>query len=467
MTDRSFTAGLASKHPKHALALAFVLCGFAGVSTGGTVTWTGASDNNWATPENWSGGLPGSTTDVVFYAENASNLSNYLSAATTVQSLTFSNNAINSVCISVSTNAPLKFNNNARVTVDAGHHAILGDGIKSSSIWALTLNSSTWTVAAGASLTNAVRMHQNNSSQTFTKAGEGLLVLAGDSGGSGSISMTWAINAGILRAAKTGTIGNSGNAITVADGASLELQAMTSANPNGILTLNGSGVGGFGALRCLAGSSTLTSGSGSIQLSSGSAIGVDAGGTLKIDQVIQGSGGLTKVGDGSLLLTSSTNSYSGATAVSKGTLIVNGGLLASSGISVASNATLAGVGVISNTVTVQAGGVLSPGTNGVGTLTLAASPVTQGATLVTTVKADGTCTALNLSGSLDVSGMTLQVIDTNSLNKAYPYVIVTTTQGTVSGRFSSTNLPQGWDTLRQGGQMLIVYGKKGTRVSFY
>lgn len=431
------------------------------------VTWTGATDNNWATAGNWSGGTPSSVNDVVFYAAGANNLSNYLSAPTSVKSLMFTNTATSSVTVKLSTNNFLTLpSGNGGVTVLAGNHTLVDDGLTGNGVYALKLNSTTWNIAAGASLTNKARM-SHNGTITITKAGEGLLVLDANSGGSGSMASTFAINAGTLRVAKVGALGNNGNSITVSAGASLELQAMASANPNGILTLNGSGVGGAGALRCLAGSSTLTSGSGSIQLSSVSAIGVDAGGTLKIDQVIQGSGGLTKVGDGTLLLTSSTNSYSGATAVSKGTLIVNGGLLASSGISVASNATLAGVGVISNTVTVQAGGVLSPGTNGVGTLTLAASPVTQGATLVATVQTNGTCTALSISGSLNVSDMTLQVTNTNALNKAYPYVVVTTTQGTVSGHFLSTNLPEGWDTLNQGSQMSIVYGKRGTRISFY
>ena len=305
--------------------VAIIALGLSLSAQAATVTWTGASDNNWATAGNWSGGTPSSVNDVVFYASGANNLSNYLSAPTSVKSLMFTNTATSSVTVKLSTNNFLTLpSGNGGVTVLAGNHTLVDDGLTGSGVYALKLNSTTWNIAAGASLTNKVRM-SNNGTITITKAGEGLLVLAANSGSSGGIGSTFAINAGILRAIKSGALGLSGNTITVADGAGLELQAMTSSNPNGILTLNGTGVGGDGALRCLAGSSDLTSGSGSVKLNSSSAIGVDAGGTLSIYQVIQGVGGLTKVGTGALLLLNSTNSYSGGTTVSVGTLKLSGG----------------------------------------------------------------------------------------------------------------------------------------------
>ena len=80
---------------------------------------------------------------------------------------------------------------------------------------------------------------------------------------------------------------------------------------------------------------------------------------------------LTKVGTGTQVL-SGGNGYTGATTVSAGTLLVNspGSLASGSAVTVASGATLGGNGTIAGVVTNTAGGILSPGTNGVGTMTL-------------------------------------------------------------------------------------------------
>ncbi len=80
---------------------------------------------------------------------------------------------------------------------------------------------------------------------------------------------------------------------------------------------------------------------------------------------------LTKVGSGTQTL-SGGNGYTGATTVSAGTLLVNspGSLASGSAVTVAAGATLGGNGTIAGVVTNTTGGSLSPGTNGVGILTL-------------------------------------------------------------------------------------------------
>jgi len=65
------------------------------------------------------------------------------------------------------------------------------------------------------------------------------------------------------------------------------------------------------------------------------------------------SGGLTKIGSGTLTL-NGANTYSGATLVSNGSLVVNGSL-ASSAVSIASATTLGGAGTLGGTVTVDTG----------------------------------------------------------------------------------------------------------------
>ncbi len=80
---------------------------------------------------------------------------------------------------------------------------------------------------------------------------------------------------------------------------------------------------------------------------------------------------LAKRGPGTLVL-AGENSYTGLTRIESGTLLVNGSTHANSDVIVRSasppNATLGGSGTIGGTVTVNSGGILSPG-DGIGMLT--------------------------------------------------------------------------------------------------
>src|SRR3546814_4757716 len=64
------------------------------------------------------------------------------------------------------------------------------------------------------------------------------------------------------------------------------------------------------------------------------------------------------------------HSYSGCTAVNTGTLLVNGDQSAATGVTSVGAATLGGTGTIGGDV-ILLGGTLAPGSNGVGTLTIA------------------------------------------------------------------------------------------------
>ena len=109
---------------------------------------------------------------------------------------------------------------------------------------------------------------------------------------------------------------------------------------------------------------------------------------------ITGAATLSKSGAGTLLLYG-TNTYSGATTVSAGKLLVNGSL-ANSAVTVGNGGTLGGTGPFGNLVTVQSGGVLSPG-NSPGALAAAALDLQAGST--TFMEIVGSGSAAGVAGS--------------------------------------------------------------------
>ena len=166
----------------------------------------------------------------------------------------------------------------------------------------------------------------------LTKLGAGLLQLDGVNSYSGGTLL----QAGTLRQGLAG--GLVGDSAYTVDGGTLDL------NNFDLSMASLAGSGGAVAL-------------GSAQLT------VNQGGNSSYAGSIGGSGGLTKLGAGTLTL-GGNSSYSGATQVDGGTLLVNGALL--SAVTVGSSAILGGNGNVGATQ-VDAGGTLAPG-NSIGTL---------------------------------------------------------------------------------------------------
>ena len=119
-----------------------------------------------------------------------------------------------------------------------------------------------------------------------------------------------------------------------------------------------------------------------------------------------------KLGLGSVIL-SGLNTYTGATIVSNGTLFVNG--VVPGTVTVRSGAALAGTGSVNGAVTVQAGGILSAG-NGIGTLTLAATPSLGGTLLAEVNRNNGAPLAdrIVVTGNPVVYAGTLAVTNTGA-----------------------------------------------------
>jgi len=168
-------------------------------------------------------------------------------------------------------------------------------------------------------------------------------------------------------------------------------------------------------------------------------------------------GGLTKRGTGSLTLTTN-NTYTGVTVVESGTLKLGVANALSNAVSVlvASNAifdvngkaqTLAWLGgsgwVTNNSLLAVTQSVVPGGTNGIGTLTLATTPVALAGMFLADVAANGTSDRLHVQGDLNLTGLTLTVANAETLVKSQRYVIATYT-GNLTGPFNSAPLPQRW-----------------------
>jgi fibronectin-binding autotransporter adhesin len=222
--------------------------------------------------------------------------------------------------------------------------------------------------------------------------------------------------------------------------------------PNGILDLEGGTVAYTDTPQTNSGGNTFTYGA----LEGGDISATFAGGTagaptesiggLGLNTTFAGSitgNNIITLTGGSLTLTNTGNTYTGATNVNGGTLIDNGAITASP-VTVGASGTLAGSGSLGGLATVN--GTIAPGDNtGIDTLTL-----TDGLTLgAASGTYDEDIDAAGLSDLLAVTGnITLGAADTLNVNvldsiSGQNYTIATYT-GTLSGTFATTDLPPGY-----------------------
>ncbi len=198
----------------------------------------------------------------------------------------------------------------------------------------------------------------NAGTTTFIKQGSGTLITTAANTGTGQ----YLINAGVVNSQSTQSFGTSTTVtVVVASGATIQLENSGTAAVAKLLVLNGSGVtdsngNSHGTLENLSGGANTWS--GAITLASPSIINTDVG-QLTLSGVISGNADLTKIGGGTLVLSTALNTYTGQTTIGTSTTTTSANTTISSGTTVtfANGQTTANlfVGMLVTGTTVPAG----------------------------------------------------------------------------------------------------------------
>ncbi len=151
---------------------------------------------------------------------------------------------------------------------------------------------------------------------------------------------------------------------------------------------------------------------------------------------------VNKLGTGTQSL-NGNNTFSGTNGVIAGTLLVNGTITPSL-TTVFANATLGGTGVIAGPVQVNPGGILSPGTNGTGTLTINGNLTNSSPVLKFDLSSSpsGANDRINLTGTLAMSGVqTFNFNLTDGALGAGTYYLIEGATGSTAWGGTAMNLP--------------------------
>ena len=248
-------------------------------------------------------------------------------------------------------------NTYAGITVISNGVLQIGDGGSAGSLAStvvfVTNGTSVLSFNRGDSALNFTNLVTGNG--TVSQDGSGTTFLSGPSGGNSANSYSGGtiVNSGILKFAP-GALGSGG--ITFNNGAALQWAAGNTADISTNIVIINSGA-------------TLDANGNSVTLAN--PIGVGSSGSLTVG--ITASGGILNL--------QGANTYSGGTIVSSGALRANnstGSATGSGNVQVFIGGTLGGAGTISGAVDIQ--GILAPGNNSVGTLTVGSLTLESGST---------------------------------------------------------------------------------------
>jgi len=258
------------------------------------------------------------------------------------------------------------------------------------------------------------------------------------------------------------TIANTYSGATIIDQGTLRADAANVFSAASAVTVNGGtlDLNDFDqSIASLAGSGTVSLGTATLATGGSDADSVFSG-------AIDGDGGLTKTGAGTMRLTGA-DSFAGTAAVDGGTLLVDGTLAGAA--SVGTGARLGGAGTIAGAVGVADGGRLAPGDIGAaGTLSTGALSLAAGSQLDFDLGAPGTPGASDrivVTGDLTLDG-TLNVNDVGSFGEGVYRLIdysgTLTDNGLVIGSTpGGTDLSQVLIQTSIGQQVNLVYGDPG------
>ena len=155
---------------------------------------------------------------------------------------------------------------------------------------------------------------------------------------------------------------------------------------------------------------------------------------------------LTDPGTGSLLTLTTAGGGQTNLLVASSSVEVAAGAAFDLGGTTQTLASLSGSGIVSNGTLAVTGTLAPGGTNSIGTLTLAASAALTG-TLLTDVALNGACDRLNVTGSLDLSALALEIANPDRLSSRQCYTVLTVL-GTRTGTFRSLTVPNSrWHVL--------------------
>ena len=333
----------------------------------------------------------------------------------------------------------------------------------------LTVNSGTNTISTGTSVTTTTVATGASDTGTLIVTTSGSLnassTLTAGSSGTGVLRVTGGYVSNTSGLIGSGS-GSNGTA-TVSSGTwANNTSLVVGASGTGTLTLNGGLVIANSSLpRGACGTINLNSG-GTLQIGSGVSDGVLLGGTGALTNngtlifsrhssiysgVLSGSGAVVKQTSTTLTL-SGSSSYSGGTTITGGTLAIGNANALGTGNLTVNGGTLGGSGTLGALVTVQSGGVLSPG-NSPGALAAAALDLQAGSTTLMQVIGSGSSAGvagtdydqvrITTASSLTYGGnLVLSFIDTPLFANGTMFSLFYFT-GTAGGAFNSVMTASG------------------------
>jgi autotransporter-associated beta strand protein/T5SS/PEP-CTERM-associated repeat protein len=221
---------------------------------------------------------------------------------------------------------------------------------------------------------------------------------------------------------------------TIINAGTLRLGPGGSLAPTGALTVNTGGTFDLNSFNQTIGS---LAGAGNVTLGAGTLTTGNDNTSTTFSGAISGTGGLTKIGAGTLVLTG-TSTYSGATAVNGGKLTVNGSI-PNSTLTVNGGATLGGIGTIGNAIINN--GTLSPG-NSIGTITVNGNLVMTAAASYLVEISPTSADRTNVGGTATLAG-TVQAVFAPGSYMTRAYTILSAAGGRIGtfNALTTTNLP--------------------------